>query len=126
MDDEPQNPEAIIEPLREQSARNEEMGFPHPVVHLAAAEAAVREGFAAGRAAERAATDAHGDNLAHWVREWLRFDNDREPPGPNAPYSARLGYESARLNVTEMVSDALAGWEVARSVPSDPKETNDE
>jgi hypothetical protein len=51
MDDEPQNPEAIIEPLREQSARNEEMGFPHPVVHLAAAEAAVREGFAAGRAA---------------------------------------------------------------------------
>lgn len=67
MDDEPQNPEAIIEPLREQSARNEEMGFPHPVVHLAAAEAAVREGFAAGRAAERAATELLREALAFYA-----------------------------------------------------------
>lgn len=99
VDDEPRNPQAIIETLRAYVHRETPDGGD---VAMPDAEEAIREAFAAGRAAERAAMEP--------LREALR----NAPCNCDHPLRAGLG-----------PCDRCAA--LARSsVPSDPKETNDE
>jgi hypothetical protein len=91
--------------------------------------AAWDEGFAAGRAAERAATDdvlrkAKAALRAHrlnWIAlsDLLRIATDRPDSSPWSRFALPVCQRGR--TVEESIVDLLA-----RSVPSDPKETNDE
>jgi hypothetical protein len=44
------------------------------------------------------------------LRAWLKFDNEVEPPHPDAPYEEHLAYERRKVAITEA---AAAGVEAA-------------
>lgn len=47
------------------------------------------------------------DNLFNAVREWLRFDNQVEPPDRDkASYAKHVEYETAKMAITEKVAEA--------------------
>lgn len=41
------------------------------------------------------------------VREWLRFDNEVEPPPADAGYEVMVAYETEKMAITERVAAAL-------------------
>jgi hypothetical protein len=55
----------------------------------------------------RAAAEA--EQLREAARAWLKFDNEVEPPGPDAPYADHLAYEQAKAEATEALAAAIEG-----------------
>lgn len=43
------------------------------------------------------------------ARVWLEFDNEVEPPHPDAPYEEHLAYERKKAEITEALAAAIGG-----------------